>query len=114
MLQQSSPDLLDERLDVGLGRDLAVAQLQVDAGDERVVASAQYLVEEVVRLALGALQRKRERVRQGGERRRDRLGGGVGDGPREGPQDAVRMIGREGAEAVACPDAATGRLRLLF
>ena len=37
-------------LHVGLRSDLAVAQLQVDAGDERAVASAQYLVEEVVRL----------------------------------------------------------------
>ena len=50
LLEQAFSDLLDERLHVGLRRDLAIAQLQVDAGDEWFVARAQYLVEEVVRL----------------------------------------------------------------
>jgi len=62
LLQQSGPDLVHERSDVGLAEERAVLEAQVERRDQRAIALAENPVEDVVGLLLSALEPQDERV----------------------------------------------------
>ena len=79
----------------------SVPEAEVHLHDERPFPLAEDAVESLVRLVLGSLERRLERILERGKRGRDGFGGRVRDRVIERAEDPVRQVGRERAEPVA-------------